>query len=167
MKIRAIKECEWKTVRALRIASLEDAPLSFSETVMEAESRPNEYWIDLTRSLINPHMMLVAESESTTFGSVYGIKDENNLHAGRIGGMWVSSEYRSQGIGSSLLVSVLQWCREQNFNTIGLWVPTNNPPAQSLYTNAGFVKNGRSKIVGERKFEIAEMMLSLDNNTSR
>ena len=167
MKIRAIKECEWKTVRALRIASLEDAPLSFSETVMEAESRPNEYWIDLTRSLISPHMMLVAENESTTFGFVYGIKDENNLHAGRIGGMWVSSEYRSQGIGTSLLMSILQWCREQNFNTIGLWVPTNNPPAQSLYTNAGFVKNGRSQIVGERKFEIAEMMLSLDNNTSR
>ena len=167
MKIRAIKECEWETVRALRIASLQDAPLSFSETRLEAEAQPNEYWIDLTRSLTNAHVMLVAESDSTFLGSVYGIKDESNSHAGRIGGMWVTSEFRSQGIGRSLLMSVLEWCKEQKFNRIGLWVPTNNSPAQSLYSNAGFVKNGLSKIVGERKIEIVEMTLSLDNNTLR
>jgi len=54
--------------------------------------------------------------------------------------LYVTKEYRKQGIGVALLNKAKQLCREQNFKGLGLQTETSNP-AQHLYESLGWKKD--------------------------
>lgn len=160
MKIRIVGGSEHDLVRDLRIAALRDAPDSFAQSVTDAAGEPESYWIDLIRS--DRHVMFVVEVDGEARGSVYGIRDEDEPNVGRIGGMWVASEFRGRGLGEALLRAVLQWARTQGFGAVRLWVPAHSHRAKALYSRAGFGFTGASKRVqGDAPFVANEMHLDL------
>lgn len=58
-------------------------------------------------------------------------------------GMSVLLQYRNRGIGKKLIQQALEWAHEKRLCIIELEVFSNNRPAISLYSNTGFVEDGR------------------------
>lgn len=54
--------------------------------------------------------------------------------------LYVTKEYRKQGIGVALLNKAKQLCREHNYKGLGLQTETTNP-AQHLYESLGWKKD--------------------------
>lgn len=162
MKIRSVNRGEYGLVRELRIAALRDAPGSFAESANEVAARSESYWIALTESLVDKHVMFLVEVDDKPRGTVYGLIDKDREASGRVGGLWVDSAYRGRGLGRSLLNAVIQWARSKNFSAIRLWVPINFPAAKTLYLTAGFEFTDAVKTVEcEMPFEVREMLLQL------
>ncbi|MBT9316204.1 GNAT family N-acetyltransferase [Leptothoe spongobia] len=162
MKIRSINREEHALVRELRIAALRDAPESFAESADEASARPISYWIEQTESLVDPHIMFLVEVDGKPRGTIYGLVDQQHKASGRVGGLWVDSAYRGQGIGYLLLNAVIQWARSKKFSTIRLWVPIEVPAAKALYLKSGFeFTNNVKHVESATPFDIREMQLLL------
>lgn len=162
MRLRAINKGEHKLVRALRIAALQDSPGSFGESVSEVVARPASYWMSMAQSLVDKHVMFVVEIEGKPQGSVYGLCDKDHEDGGRVGGLWVNSAHRGQGLGSALLKAVIQWAYIKRLSKLRLWVPEKAPEAQALYSKAGFEFTHKIKLVEcESPFHVREMLLQL------
>ena len=58
-------------------------------------------------------------------------------------GMSVLPEARNQGVGRKLIQSILAWARHKKLRQVELNVFSNNSPAIKLYTDMGFVEDGR------------------------
>ncbi len=58
---------------------------------------------------------------------------------GVIGGLYVKTEYRSNGIATALLEETYQWCRNKNIKKIEISVYIENETAKRLYAKEGFV----------------------------
>jgi RimJ/RimL family protein N-acetyltransferase len=78
---------------------------------------------------------LIANSEVTR-GSLDDVRDHGNL------GIVVSNEYRSIGIGTEMLRTLIDECTKEGLRTIELQVLKTNPRALALYEGLGFVKVG-------------------------
>lgn len=162
MRLRAINKGEYGLVRALRIAALQDSPGSFGESASEAVARSESYWISMTQSLVDKHVMLVVEIDGKPQGSVYGLLEKDREGGGKVGNMWVNSAYRGQGLGSALLKAVIQWAYTKRLSTLRLWVPVEVPEAKALYSKAGFEFTNKTKLVEcESPFHVREMLLQL------
>jgi GNAT superfamily N-acetyltransferase len=144
---------EIKLHRDLRLQAVSDSPDSFGETFAEAAERPATYWESLTRSVTEPrgHVMFVAFEGDNPIGCAYGLRDHERDHGGRVGGMWVHPESRRLGVGSALLLAILEWARAYGLNRLALWAPDQNRAAIALYRRAGFreTENRRSLATNE------------------
>lgn len=103
-------------------------------------------WIEATTS--HPtSLMLVAEADGGLVGIIYFRCDEayRCRHTGEFG-MGLYSTWRSQGIGSALVQTLLDWAKSQpEIEKVGLRVYDINPKAAALYKKLGFVEEGRLK----------------------
>lgn len=147
MQIRTLKAHEVDLHRSLRLRALQDAPNSFGETLAEAELRPLEYWQKSTHSVTETgtHVMFLAYQNNGVHGSTYGLIDHDRPYAGRVGGMWVDSCWRRQGVGRFLLEAVFAWADEREFTTLGLRAPAHSSAAVSLYRKIGFCETGEQR----------------------
>ena len=164
MQLRTLELHEVSLHRELRLRALRDAPDSFGETFAEVAARPLSYWENLTRSVTEPgrHVMFLACEGKVACGSTYGLLDRERSDAGRVGGMWVASSWRRQGIGQTLLQAVFAWARDRKLARLGLWAPARSSAAVALYRQAGFHKTGnRRSLPSETVIEIVEMACQL------
>ena len=147
MQIRTLEAHEVELHRSLQLRALREAPDAFGETWAEAASCPGKYWQEQTHAVTESgsHVMFLACQNDAVQGSAYGLTDRDRPHAGRVGGMWVDSRYRRQGIGRALLEAVFAWADEQNFTSLGLWAPAHRLAAVSLYRQMGFHETGQQR----------------------
>jgi len=144
----------------LRSANKNDAK-SFFHTVItylnENEGQvwaPHEYqkteadfreWIQ--EMVEHPKQILIlAESKGIIVGNIdFHIGDRMRIsHTGEFG-MGILPVWRSKGIGSLLLSSLLSWAQNQSeIEKINLRVLANNQRAIGLYKKFGFTEEGRS-----------------------
>ena len=82
----------------------------------------------------------LSTNEVVGFAGVWIVAGE-----GDITNIAVHPSYRKQGIASQLLSKLLELCKDNNCNDITLEVRVSNTPAQKLYTQFGFVNEGRRK----------------------
>jgi len=69
MQIRCIVEQDYKQVRELRLAALQDSPDSFADSLRVTQDKPTQYWMELTKSLCNEHVMFILEQDRKLVGS--------------------------------------------------------------------------------------------------
>src|SRR5262249_23601333 len=100
----------------------------------------------LSELLVQPNSLwLVAVLGEDVVGSLsfYGGEFSRIRHVGHFG-MVVRSDYRSQGVGSALIETMLLWARDNPIiEKIATTLFTNNQRAINLYTRFGFVAEGR------------------------
>ncbi len=65
--------------------------------------------------------------------------------------LWVAPDYRNNGFAKALMKKADELKTEYNANGIRLYVNINNPTAQSLYKNCGYVEDGQA-IFMEKEF---------------
>ena len=164
MEIRALKPNEVSLHRELRLRALRDSPNAFGDTIAEAESQPQAYWEELTKSVttFGPHVMFVACEGEDPQGSTYGLLDREQIGVGRVGGMWVAPSRRRQGFGRALLEAVFTWARKRKLKCLVLWAPAHSPGAVALYRKAGFHETGNCRpLPTNSKLQIIEMVCEL------
>lgn len=80
----------------------------------------------------------LAENDDRIIGSIAIV---GHTHAeAQLRWFLVDPDYRGGGIGSGLLRTALQFCRERRYSTIFLWSTSDLTVARLLYTREGFRK---------------------------
>jgi ribosomal protein S18 acetylase RimI-like enzyme len=146
MLIRALQSNELALHRDVRLRALRESPNAFGQTFDEVNCQPISYWENQTEAVTAPgqNIMFLAGESNDVCGMIYGLRDPQDEYTGRIGGMWVASSHRRQGIGRALLDAVADWAVEHCLRKICLWVSTKNTTAINLYRKAEFSETGET-----------------------
>ena len=164
MIVRRLREDEAALFKTLRLRALAEAPDAFARTHAEISAKPDAYWQEMTRSVIEPgrHAMFVAEADGAPVGLAFGLMDGERATRAPLGGMWVDPGARKRGIGRALSAAVIAWARERGFADIVLWVTEGNRAALTLYEGQGFTLTGRrDRLPHNPDLAILEMEQSL------
>lgn len=91
------------------------------------------------------HLLVVAELDGSFAGAGHlfpGPEHTLYRHVGEAG-LWVLKPYRRQGIGRQLMDWMLSWAVQSGLEKVILNVFATNRAALALYTELGFVEEGR------------------------
>jgi GNAT superfamily N-acetyltransferase len=143
--------------RAIRLASLQEAPHAFGSTY-EAEVGASE---DRWRHRLSDRTRFVAEVDGKVVGTVGAGPGEFD-GAAALTALWVDPGFRGRGVGSALVDAVVDWAKVKGFNQVLLWVTEVNENAQRLYERHGFARTGRMVEVRPREpaveYEMAKVL---------
>jgi GNAT superfamily N-acetyltransferase len=143
--------------RAIRLASLQEAPYAFGSTY-EAEVGASE---DSWRRRLSDRTRFVAEVDGKVVGTVGAGPGEFD-GAAALTALWVDPGFRGRGVGSALVDAVVDWAKGKGFNQVLLWVTEVNENAQRLYERHGFARTGRMVEVRPREpaveYEMAKVL---------
>jgi GNAT superfamily N-acetyltransferase len=143
--------------RAIRLASLQEAPYAFGSTY-EAEVGASE---DSWRRRLSDRTRFVAEVDGKVVGTVGAGPGEFD-GAAALTALWVDPGFRARGVGSALVDAVVDWAKGKGFNQVLLWVTEVNENAQRLYERRGFARTGRMIEVRPREpaveYEMAKVL---------
>jgi ribosomal protein S18 acetylase RimI-like enzyme len=127
---------EWEEFRAVRLASLADAPEAFGSRHDDWVDAPEDRW---RARLHDVPLTLVARVDGAPVGVACGMPvgvDEVELIS-----MWVAPSARGGGLVERLVAGVVAWARERDRTTY-LMVREGNHRAIEAYARAGFVDRG-------------------------
>jgi GNAT superfamily N-acetyltransferase len=124
--------------RAIRLASLRDAPYAFGSTYKAEVGASEDSW----RHRLSDRTRFVAEVEGKVVGTVGAGPGEFD-GAAALTALWVDPGFRSAGVGAALVDAVVDWAKGNGFNQVLLWVTEVNEKAQRLYERHGFARTGR------------------------
>jgi GNAT superfamily N-acetyltransferase len=137
--IRRIRADDWELLRALRLASLLDAPGAFGQTHANAAAIPDDEWQQTARASATgeSRTWLIAFDDS---GQAAGLVQARRrpAHDCLIFSMWVAPGARRLGVGRSLLDAAGEWGRGWGAQRLVLWVTASNEAAHRFYDNIGF-----------------------------
>ncbi|MCP3849936.1 MAG: GNAT family N-acetyltransferase [Gammaproteobacteria bacterium] len=169
IKINELIESEWNIYKLLRLASLRDAPDSFVSTFeREVEFTEKEWKSRIKPAFESLHVLpLVAEFDGSPVGLASGVVHTSESVSAHVYQMWVSQEYRGNGIGRALLSKIEAWAQAFNLCTLSLEVTINNMEAVYLYISAGFVPSGSPQPLRENSpLLVQPMELKLGANNA-
>jgi len=141
--IREAKDSDLQLVRKYG-AETGWASLSESEREELDKERWTKHMLELFEKLFNKetHRIFVAENKSHAFLGYLWVGEGNNMMTGKKHGyiydIFVKKEYRSKGIGKTLLKKAEDFCRERGYSRILLMVSASNEAATRLYDRMGF-----------------------------
>jgi len=121
----------------IRIAAESDL-----EPIMQIEKAcfGNDAWSkqNMKSELLAPHTTYVVAEESNSLIGYAGLSKLSNSTSADIQTIAVSDSHRGQGIGRTLMESLLAHAREKDAKEIFLEVREDKPMPQSLYYSVGF-----------------------------
>lgn len=148
IEIRALSPEDAGKFRELRLQALSNNPEAFGGTYDEFINTP----IETVRARIGTtteNFILGAFTEMEELIGMVGFWREQSLkmkHKGNIWGMYVSSNFRSQGLGKRLIQELINRTKMiDGLEQINLCVVTSNQSARNLYISIGFEIYGLEK----------------------
>ena len=144
-ELQTLTSADLKQVRTLRLTGLKESPAAFGQTAEEFERMSDE---DLL-AWIGPDsdkFVVGAFSENTTLVGLIGFARQTRQkvrHKGIVWGVYVSPEFRGQGISKKLLRQLLEQVRTiPDLLQLQLTVTSSQPAAAHLYRSFGFTEFG-------------------------
>lgn len=131
---------DWQRFRAIRLASLHDAPEAFSATYRDWSVADESRW---RARLSDVPFTVVAASGGHDVGTVSATKPDMAGCVTLIS-MWVAPRARGTGVSGALVQAVLDWARECGAASVELDVREDNAFAIKLYERHGFIDRGRT-----------------------
>lgn len=147
MEIRILNQADAMRYRKIRLQSLQEHPEAFLSTYEIEVAQP----IEDTEQKLRPfddRFTIGAFLQDELVGTVTFIKETHpkTMHKGNIYAMYVSSAYREQKIGKSLIEQLIHIASEiEGLEQIGLTVISKNIAAKKLYLSLGFRVYGIEK----------------------
>lgn len=155
MIVRRADVDDWRSVRAVRLAALADAPGAYITTLAEAERYPDERWRERIGS--TPHFLAIAGDRPVGLATL--IPDQPSP---QLVGMWVSPDMRGTGIVDELIDAAAAQTVRQGHRELRLWVVVGNERAERAYARCGLRRTGRTQPLPGRPAQVEfEMSLSL------
>lgn len=131
---------EWPSLRATRLAALDDAPTAYASTLPDVLAHPDEVWI--RRATPSDDEASLAAIDAGTWVGMCAVLVDRIANRAQLVAMWVDPGHRRRGIGVGLIAAATAWCRSRGVATIHLWVNEANAAAIALYRHAGFEPSG-------------------------
>jgi GNAT superfamily N-acetyltransferase len=142
--IRRIAAADAGHARALRLEMLADTPMAFITTLAEAAERPHADYAGFVQkcSAGTQNAIYVAEVGGRIVGQAGGAVHPTSKHKTMLYAVYVTAEYRGDGILEELVEAVAQWSRDAGRPTLELEVVTSNARAWKAYRRLGFEPTG-------------------------
>jgi ribosomal protein S18 acetylase RimI-like enzyme len=138
--VRRIRTGEALLFKQMRLASLRESPSAFSSTFESAQLRSPESWSEQADSTAqgSDRTTFIAFSGDSPIGIMALYKAGEGAGVGELLQVWVSPEYRGQGVAVDLMDAVFQWAAENGFRTVVAAVAKSNVRALQFYRKNGF-----------------------------
>ena len=136
--IRPATRDDWRTVRDLRFAALQDTPFAFGSTLAREKAFTASEWRKwIGESRMGNRQVIFLGFDRERCVAIVGAFDHEG-GAVRLISMWVAPDARRHGVGKALVEEVIRWTRSIGKDTIELHVTEGNTPAENLYREMGF-----------------------------
>jgi ribosomal protein S18 acetylase RimI-like enzyme len=142
-RVERAQLADWQRIRSIRLRSLADAPDAFGTTLAEDAVRPDAEW----RARVENDAVanfLAMTADRNCLGMAVGAPHTDYSDTAGLFGMWVASEARGRGVGTTLVEAVIGWARNENYKRVLLDVGDENAVAIRLYESCGFVPTGKT-----------------------
>jgi GNAT superfamily N-acetyltransferase len=139
VEIRQIGADDWRAMRDIRLAALQDAPQAFASTYAREAAFGEADW--LRRASRGGTFLAYAPEFGT---APVGIAGGYETGPGTIEliSMWVSPQARGRDVGRALVEAVVGQARVKGMTRVHLWVAESNHSARQLYQRCGFSPTG-------------------------
>lgn len=135
MDIRPTRADDWKQLRQLRLAALQDAPTAFGVSYAVAAGDSDERWRERASPGGTAFWLAVdGDRPVGMVGAVLEGGERLNLIA-----LWVEPASRGCGAAARLVEAVKAWAVAQGIGQVFLEVAPDNARAVNLYLAQGFV----------------------------
>ncbi|RYG48161.1 N-acetyltransferase [bacterium] len=140
ISIRKLQPDEWPLYKALRLEALATDPQAYGSTLAENVNRPNDYWRGRLETSFadDEQALLFAMFERRAVGMIgtFPAPEANTAH---LISMYVTGEFRGQGIAKRLVSSMMERLRRGGtVKTLQLEVNPVQTAALALYRSLGF-----------------------------
>ena len=164
-RIRRIGHDEWRPLKDLRLRALADAPLAFSTTLAEGQTRSDDDWRAAAQRGAEGTgwITFVAEEDGRLVGMASGhfpVEQHHPIDDPAIASlmqMWVAPEARRRGVGRGLVDAVAAWALERRSPVLRLGVTQSEEGAVAFYRAQGFRDTGRRDTSIPRLGPVIEM----------
>jgi RimJ/RimL family protein N-acetyltransferase len=142
MLIRRTQPDDWRALRELRLAALEESPDAFGSTLEREREGDEAHWGGWItgEGWGGDVATFVVDDEGRFVGMATGFDPEDEPGVVHLFGMWVRPERRREGIGRELVNAIVGWATGRaGVDHIVLRVTISNDAAVRLYASCGFV----------------------------
>jgi GNAT superfamily N-acetyltransferase len=144
---------DWRTVRDVRLWSLQDSPDAFTSTYRHEAAFDEATW----RRRATTCRWFLASDHRATIGIAGGVTGWSHDPGDReLVGMWVAPSHRNRGVARLLLDAVGSWARSEGATTLLLGVRAANTGARAAYLRMGL------RATGERMAEVGAVHESIE-----
>ena len=144
--IRTVELQDAPFVSRVILEMLADSPLAFGETLVEAQSRTDQDWLEFVQHLITPPVRtaFLAHDEKGVCGFVCvdSALAEAPPNTAVVSRLWVAPRQRGSGLGRRLMEIVTEWAREKRAGLLALGVTEMNIQAMDFYEHLGYTDTG-------------------------
>lgn len=166
VNIRGLTANDVVAYQALRLRSLQEHPEAFGSAYEDEYTRPLSEVAARLQDLPERFTLGAWQADQLAgIVSFYQSAGRKTCHRGGVGGMYVASEARGQGIGSALITTLINRAGQlPDLEEIILAVTVGNVTARSIYLAAGFEPSHVEKRyikVAERYYDIEWMTFRL------
>ncbi|QNP71821.1 GNAT family N-acetyltransferase [Streptomyces roseirectus] len=152
IEVRAVRPDEWRAVRELRLAALQDdaAPLAFFDTYESAVKQPDSFWQE--RAAGARQFVAVGAGGEWVGGLAVLVEEAGSLdwaglpverRQGQVVGVYVRPAARGGGVVvGGLFRAALEYAWEIGLDRVRLLVHEENRRAVTAYERIGFVASG-------------------------
>jgi RimJ/RimL family protein N-acetyltransferase len=147
MRIRELTTVDAQEFHGLRLRGLQESPAAFGASYAEERDMPLQAVVERMQSE-GSHTFGAFTDEGQLVGmaGLYRERRPKFRHKAWVVGMYVTPEFRRQGIGWALLEAVVARAREmQGVRQVKLMVTAGNEAARRLYAACGFERFGLEK----------------------
>jgi GNAT superfamily N-acetyltransferase len=156
--IRRVTSAEWRTLRRIRLAAMEDAPYAFGSTFERETAFTEQEWL----GRIKRSAYFVAWRSDEPIGLVGAFSPTDRPDAREIMSMWVEPDSRGGKVADLLLSTAMDWARDGGASAISLWVADGNERARRFYVRYGFEPTGlRQPLWAQPGVDAYEYILAL------
>jgi len=140
LTVRRIRTGEGHLFRRMRLASLRESPSAFGATYESAQLRTLESWAEQADRTAQgtDRSTFIAFSGESPIGIAALYRMGEGTDVGELLQVWVSPEYRGQGVTTDLMDAVFRWAKENGFRTVVAGVARGNARALRFYQKYGF-----------------------------
>lgn len=130
---------DWRLLRRLRLAALEEASYAFSQQLSDWTG-PGDTEARWRSRLTAVPFNVVAYLAGSEAGIVSGATPTTSN--AQLVSLWVAPEARGRGVGDALIHTIIDWARGNGARAMHLDVFADNAHAIRLYQRHGFVDRG-------------------------
>jgi len=161
-EIRRASSDEWETMRSIRLAALEDAPMAYSSTLAREQAFAEEAW----RSRLDTSMAYLAWEGGRVVGTVTAYQDPAGpADTMFLVAMFVQAAVRGSECSRLLIDAVVEAARAAGAQQLLLHVTQTNAAARRRYQSYGFNATGRTQPLPHAP-HVAEIEMALSLRTA-
>jgi GNAT superfamily N-acetyltransferase len=155
LDIRALSPDDWRTIRSVRLRSLEESPGAFTSTHGREAAFDEATW----RQRATTCQWFVAFDDGAPVGVAGGLDGRSDDPMDReLVAMWVAPSHRGRGIARLLLESVGAWAGSEGAVTLRLGLRQGNREARAAYLRLGLRPTGETMAALGIPDEVVEML---------